>query len=108
VSLSGALTRPKNITGVSNPLAGEYCVSLAAGINAAGTVAVVTPDFANDASDFGANQAQAIAEWRSDGLGCPTGTLVVITGMRTEVTNGTAVTDVHTTQVNQGFSIVVP
>src|SRR5262249_30982177 len=81
------VTRSKNITGVTNPFVGRYCVSLAAGIDPSTTGVVVTPDFGNDETTFSpGNGKQAIAEWESSGTGCPAGTLEVITLVREEST----------------------
>jgi hypothetical protein len=115
--VSGAfltVTQSKNITGVTNPAAGRFCVSLAAGIDPSTTGAVVTPDFEGDDTDFYANAPQAIAELRSNGFGCPAGTLEVQTGVRTESTaadpqgGATFVTAVTNTAANESFFIVVP
>jgi hypothetical protein len=106
--------RSKNITGVTNPFAGTFCISLAAAIDPSATGAVVTPDFTSDDTAFGDNADQAFAEWRSGGLGCPAGTLVVETGVRTVSSaadpQGGAifVTAVTNTHKNEPFFIVVP
>ncbi len=77
----GNLSRSKGIVGVSNPQ-GEFCVALAPGIDPATTVAVVTPDFGTDRTNYGTNEDQAFAEW--DSGDCDDGSLQVFTGNRSE------------------------
>jgi hypothetical protein len=108
------VTRSKNITGVTNPDPGFFCITPAAGIDAATTGAVVTPDFSNDDTVSGSFAKQAITEWDSSATDCPTGTLEVQT-FRREVTTAadpqggaTFVTDVSIVPANEGFFIVVP
>src|SRR6266851_5611274 len=113
VSQAGtSVTRSKNITGVTNPLVGRFCITLAAGIDPATTGAVVTPNIDNDDTDIGDNAAQASAEWRPSANVCPAGTLEVVTYSRTETTaadpqgGATFVTNVKNTLANEGFFIV--
>jgi hypothetical protein len=101
------VTRKKNISSVTNPSPGIFCVTLAAGIDVATTGAVVTPDFSRDTTSFGGDVPQAIAELRSDAPNCP-GALEVITGERQIATAGGFVTEVTNVLENQGFFIVVP
>jgi hypothetical protein len=106
-----ALTRSKNVAGVTNPSPGEFCIALAGGIAAAQTGLVVTPDFTQDSTSFGTNSPQAIAEWASSAGDCPAGRLEVITGFRTVSTSGSADGDVRTvtnTQADEPFFFVVP
>jgi hypothetical protein len=110
------VTQSKNITGVTNPFVGKYCVSLAAGIDPSTTGVEVTPDFTIDDTSFSpGNGKQAIVEWASNGFDCPAGTLEVVTGVRTESTavdpqgGNTFVTQVTNTLSDaEGFFIVVP
>jgi len=115
VLADSSVTRSKNVTGVTNPSPGEFCVKLAAGISASTTGAVVTPDFSNDDTSFGVgNGEQAIAEWRSGGEDCGGNSLEVITGTRQVTTapdpqgGATFVTDVRNVLGNEPFFIVVP
>jgi hypothetical protein len=110
------VTRSKNIAGVTNPGAGTFCVSLAAGIDPLSTGAVVMPDFVGDDTFFGTDASQSFAEWRSvPDLQCPIATtLEIVTGKRTDTTapdpqgGATFVTHVTNTQINEPFFIVVP
>jgi hypothetical protein len=102
-----SVTRSKNITHVTNPNPGLYCITLGGGINAASTGAVVTPDYSSDATVFGANGHQTIAEW-STGGDCPGGQLEVVTGYRSVQTSGGNVTSVNNTGENEPFFVVVP
>ncbi len=108
------VTRSKNITGVTSPSGGTFCVSLAAGIDPTTTGAVVTPDFTGDSTLFIANGEQTIAEWVSGAPDCPAGTLEVVTGVRHISTavdpqgGATFVTQVTNNLQNEAFFIVVP
>lgn len=105
------VTRSKNVTGVTNPKPGEFCIALAGGIDASQTGLVVTPDYIGDSTQFIAKGDQAIAEWRSDAADCPAGRLEVVTGARQVSTFGSADGDVRTVnnlQANQPFFFVVP
>jgi hypothetical protein len=108
------LTRSKNITGVTNPFSGFFCITLAAGIDPATTGADVTPDFFNDDTRTGFVASQAIAEWVSGSPDCPAGTLEVRTFKRTVGTaadpqgGASFVTDVSINDANESFFIVVP
>jgi hypothetical protein len=111
VSSSGALTRSKNVVSVSNPSNGFFCITLASSIDPATTGAAVTPDFAQDATGFGTNETQAIAEFFSSGPECAAGELEVITGTRMPSTSGSTDGDLRTetnTFGNEGFFFVVP
>ncbi len=98
------VTRSKNITGVTNPSPGEFCITLAPSINPASTGVVVTPDFNGDSTGFGTNSAQSIAEWSSSASGCPAGRLEVRTGARLPQGGGDSVNQAS----NQAFFVVVP
>jgi collagen triple helix repeat protein len=108
VADDGTLTRSKNVTAVTHPANGVYCIALT-GIDASQTGLIATPDFNDDDTLFGGDAAQTIVEWRSSGGGCPTGQLTVVTGVRTVSTNASG--DVHTVDnaaVDEGFFFVVP
>jgi hypothetical protein len=110
------VTRSTNITTVTNPHAGNFCITLAAGIDPASTGAVVGPDLATDTTVIGGgdNQDQAIAEWESAAAECPPGTLEVVTGTRTITTapdpqgGATFLTTVSNKLLNQSFFVTVP
>jgi hypothetical protein len=109
--INPTVTRSKNVAGVTNPKQGIFCIALAGGINASKTGLVVTPDFTTDETSFNGD-AQAMAEWVSDGAACPAGRLEVITGERRSSTSGSPDGDVHTDTLiplgGQGFFFVVP
>jgi hypothetical protein len=112
VAVDGTLTRSKNVTGVTNPSAGHFCIALAAGIDASQTALVATPDFTNDSTTMGiGNAKQAIVEWDRIGSNCPAGQLQVETGFRTESLVGSADGDVRqvtNTENDELFFFVVP
>jgi len=111
-----SVTQSQNIESVSNPKDGLFCITLAAGIDPSTTVPLVHPDANGDSSDIGDNAPLAWAEGSSsdtNGVGdCPTGTLLVLTGTRTEntttVSGQTVVASVTNTLANQPFFIAVP
>jgi hypothetical protein len=109
------VTRSKNITSVTNPSTGEFCIWLAAGISASTTGAVVTPDFSQDDTQFGtSNGEQTIAELKSSSDDCGANALEVITAVRQVTTapdpqgGATFVTDVSNVLANEAFFIAVP
>jgi hypothetical protein len=102
-----SVTRSKNITSVTNPNPGTFCIALGGFIAASTASAVVTPDYTNDSTNHGANSSQAFAEVASSGVGCPAGNLEVLTGYRSVVTGGGGVTSVDNNFANEGFFIVV-
>ena len=102
-----AVTRSKNITGVTSPSTGTFCIALGGFINGSTASAVVTPDYDNDSTNSGANSSQAFAEVASSGGNCPAGTLEVLTGYRSVVTGGGGVTSVNNNFADEGFFIVV-
>jgi hypothetical protein len=102
-----SVSRSKNITSVTNPNPGDFCIALGGFIAASTASAVVTPDFTNDSTNSGANSSQAFAEVPSSGSGCPAGNLEVLTGYRSVVTGGGGVTSVNNNFANEGFFIVV-
>ena len=115
VSSGGFLSRSKNVTGVSNPSSGRFCITLANSINLDGALLVVSPDFASTGTSAGsANPAHV--EWYSGfpgGVGCPNGTAPVLTftdnGDEVDDDDGGGnTTGDNLVAVNQGFSFVVP
>jgi len=109
------VSRSKNVAAVTNPSAGNFCITFtaAAGIDPTQTGLVVTPYFPGDSTFSGDNEPKSFAEF--DGT-CGGGTgLLALTGERTETTGavgglgtGTFVTAVTNTFVNQEFFFVVP
>ena len=115
VSSGGFLSKSKNVTGVSNPSAGKFCITLAANINLDGAVLVVSPDFATTGTSAGSANP-AVVEWYSaapGGVGCPSGTAPVLTftyngdELDDDDGGGNTTGDILVA-VNQGFSFVVP
>jgi hypothetical protein len=78
VDPSGGLTRSKNVTSVTHPTSGIYCITLAAGIDSASAVLVVGPDYSNNGTRTGVDTA-SVVEWDAAANGCPSGTLEVRT-----------------------------
>jgi hypothetical protein len=107
ISSSASFGPSKNITGVSNPASGFFCLSFGGGINAATATAVVTPDYTNDATAWTTDGPQSIAEVADSNGSCPSGTLEVQTGYRSVTLSGGVVTSVDLHRDNQGFFIVV-
>ena len=110
-----SVTRSKNIASVTNPQAGLFCITLAAGIDPTTTLATVTPDYNYDSTVFGSTNYQTIAEVDDSVGGCPAGTAFsVVTGYRSTTTaadpqgGANFVTAVTNTPENEGFFVVVP
>jgi hypothetical protein len=78
VDAGGGLTNARNVTGVSRPDVGVYCITLAAGIDPATAVLLVTPDNQQNGTNPGA-ESVSVVEWDSQVDGCPAGTLEVNT-----------------------------
>jgi hypothetical protein len=78
VDAGGGLTNARNVTGVSRPDVGVYCVTLAAGIDPATAVLLVTPDSQQNGTSPTAENV-SVVEWDSQVDGCPAGTLEVNT-----------------------------
>jgi hypothetical protein len=94
------------------PGSGVYCIRLAAGIDPATTGVIATVDYFGDDTTFNPNGPQAFVEWNSPTVNdCPSGDLMVMTGVRTVVTTGSTDGDVRVvqnTQSPEGFFFVVP
>ncbi|MGA9635314.1 MAG: hypothetical protein WBQ41_08750, partial [Solirubrobacterales bacterium] len=89
VTGGGALSRSKNVTGVTHPSTGAYCIALAAGIDASTTGLVATPDFFGDSTT---GTSTAHTEWDSAAQFCPAGRLEVDTS-RVDTSGTTVATD---------------
>ena len=108
IRIDTSVSRSKNITGVTNPSSGTFCLTLGGGIDPSTASAVVTPDYETDSTGFGPNRPQGFAEVRSVlDVDCPAGTLEVVTGYRDVVLSGGAVTSVDNVQADEPFFIVV-
>jgi hypothetical protein len=108
IQLNTSVSRSKNITGVTNPSTGTFCLTLGGGIDPSTASAVVTPDFEFDSTGFGPNKTQGFAEVRSvNHADCPAGTLEVLTFYRDETLSGGAVASVDNVLWNEPFFIVV-
>ena len=78
VAANGTLTRSKNAT-VTHVAGGDYCITLAPGIDAKRTGIIATPDFGDDTTQPGAGpDNSAHIEWGSGGS-CPANSLAVET-----------------------------
>ncbi len=114
VTGGGALSRSKNVTGVTHPSTGAYCIALAAGINASTTGLVATPDFFGDSTT---GTSTAHTEWDSAAQFCPAGRLEVDT-FRVDTSGTTIATDsggdavsvprYTNTDLDEPFFFVVP
>jgi hypothetical protein len=78
VDPGGGLSRARNVTGVSRPAPGVYCITPAAGIDAANSVLVATPDNEQNGTNT-TTENQSVVEWDSGLDGCPAGTFEVNT-----------------------------
>ena len=109
VAKDGTLTRSKNAT-VTALGAGVYCITPAAGIDAAGTVLVVAPDNSSDDTDTSSGD-QTVAEWRSTADDCSAGQFEVLTFIRSVTYDSGPsfdVSSVDLTRANEGFSFEIP
>ena len=73
VASDTTLVGAKNITQVSNPDPGFYCLTLGGGIDASTATAVATPNFSNDATQWTINGPQSIVEVSGLHSVCPSG-----------------------------------
>lgn len=78
VDPAGTLSNGRNVTSVSRPDAGVYCITLAAGLDPATSVLLVTPDNQQNGTSPAAENA-SVVEWDSQVDGCPAATLEVNT-----------------------------
>jgi hypothetical protein len=111
INADGTFSRSKGIAAVSHPTAGNYCITLDAGIDPASTVPIATPNFTGDDTSIGDNLPQALVEGgtgNSPHLTCPSGTLGVVTMSRTITTNAGNVTTISVALADEPFFISVP
>jgi hypothetical protein len=80
VSAAGVLTRSKNVTSVTHPDVGQYCIDPASSIPASTAVLIVSPDRNGSSQDQVARRFPLIA-WESSGAVCPPDTLKVLTNL---------------------------
>jgi hypothetical protein len=108
----GSFERSKNVTAVTHPKTGVYCIALAAGIDPNQTGVVATPDFTSDSTTTGiGNSKQAFVEWRTNAAPDCLGKLAVVTGYRGVVTSGSPDGDVRAVTNefhDEPFFFVVP
>jgi hypothetical protein len=108
--LTGALLRQKNVTAVTNPSVGVYCIDPGSGIDPATAVMVVGEDFAAGGTDTGSDDVSH-AEWNSTPSDCPAGTMEVRTsiGFGSPASGGeTDLGGFELGEFNQPFSFVIP
>jgi hypothetical protein len=112
VDPGGGLSLPRNVTGVSHPAPGVYCITPAAGIDPNNSVLVVTSD--QQANGTGpAAENHSVVEWDSVVDECPAGTLEVNTFLYDgdDVDNDTGAGNSpgdDLTVNNEGFSFAIP
>jgi hypothetical protein len=110
VNSGGTLVRKKNVTAVTNPVDGAYCIDPGSGIDPSTAVMVVGGDNASGVTGETVDRVSHV-EWRSTLFDCPAGTMEV----RIFIGNGTPPTGGQLDQGgfdllegNQGFSFVIP
>ena len=92
----------KNITGVTHPETGVYCVTPAAGIDPTLTPCVVSPEWADSAG------YDLFAEWDSSGGPCPAGDYAVRTYQLPRAADGSIVVGDPTASDTVAFVLIVP
>jgi len=92
----------KNITGVTHPETGVYCVTPAAGIDPTLTPCVVSPEWADSAG------YDLFAEWDSGGGPCPAGDYAVRTYQLPRAADGSIVVGDPTASDTVAFVLIVP
>jgi hypothetical protein len=112
VDPAGGLSKARNATGVSHPATGVYCITPAAGIDAANSVLVATPDNEQNGT-HPVQEDKSVVEWDSGLDGCPAGTLEVNTflydGDGTDDDGGTADSPGDNLEPNnEAFSFAIP
>ncbi len=92
----------KNVTGVTHPETGVYCVTPAAGIDPTLTPCVVSPEWADSAG------YDLFAEWDSGGGPCPAGDYAVRTYQLPRAADGSIVVGTPTASDTVAFVLIVP
>ena len=77
VNSDGTLLRSKQVTGVTNPVQGIYCIDPAPGIDPTTAVMVVEEDFAGDTTNDALDRVSH-TEWYSGAPDCPAGTMEIL------------------------------
>jgi hypothetical protein len=95
-------TIQQNVVSVTHPGTGEYCITLAAGLDLQATGIVGSPDLGHDDTATG-TAVKTIVEWTSLSTDCPAATLEVLTYVKT-VINGTFALN----PADEGFFFMVP
>lgn len=119
VSQSGALSMSSDVTSVTNPFSGTYCITLASGINTSTTKVssvgmLVTPDWSGDTTTKGPGDLEDVThvEWEGDALDCPAGTLEVRTYDVRPVaetdSGGDTYEETEVQDLNEAFFFAVP
>ena len=112
VDFDGALTRSKNVTSVTHPQTGVYCITLGGGINPASAVVIAGLDYSNNPTNDSIENTPLV-EWDAFGSACPSGKLAVYTyiydGDATDnVVGNTNLTGDNLALNDQSFVFVVP
>jgi hypothetical protein len=105
-------SRSKNITSVSHPTNGIYCLTIGGGITLASVAPVLSSDY-NGNDTIPSNANVALTEWDSSNTNCPSGTLEVRTydynGDQTDDDNGGGdQTGDQLSLSNEPFQVVIP
>jgi hypothetical protein len=110
VAPEGTLLRSKQVTAVTEPSWGTYCIDPAPGIDPTTAVMVVGEDLTHGSTDPGTDGVSHV-EWRSGGVDCPAGTMEVQTFFGDGSPRTFAETDFggfNLDLTNQGFTFVIP
>ena len=78
VNSNGVLLRSKQVTAVTHPDTGDYCIDPAPGIDHTTAVLMVGEEFDTGVTSSGTDNVSQ-AEWMSSGFNCPFGTMAVLT-----------------------------
>jgi Collagen triple helix repeat (20 copies) len=109
VGTLGDLSRSKNVTAVTHPSPGSYCITLS-GIDTTKTGIVATPDYTDGDTAFGQDGSQMLVEWASIG-GCAGSSFHIVTGFSSPSHIGSPDSDLRTvdvTKADEPFFFVVP
>jgi hypothetical protein len=112
VDPAGGLSLARNVTGVSHPAQGVYCVTAAPGIDPANSVLLATSDNQQNGTGPG-TENHSVVEWDSQVDGCPAGTFEVNTflydGDDTDDDGGVADSPGDNLEPNnEAFSFAIP
>jgi hypothetical protein len=110
VRVDGTLLRSKNITAVTHPTDGIYCIDPGSGINPDTSIMVAGEDVASGLTDDPADEL-AHAEWDSSRTSCPAGAMEVETFVGVGVPGTGGATDFggfNVFLIDAPFTFVIP